>query len=348
MKKKTLTLIIWGLAVVIVLTAGTLGYKYKEYKKYLVLSRQAIDNKNYYEALKDLQAAANIYDKNSDIKLLQNIISTYEKANESYNKKDYNEAKKYIDEIPKEYEEYSIKEDIDNLKNNIDKVQKGIETVSKDIEKNKEILKTQEFKEGKKDLIKIDTTYATEDQKKEINNITVEGNKIREEQKKKEEAIKLQKEKELKEKEAKEKAEKAKAEAKKSSMDNNFATINAPSKNTHQSGQIHVVIPKFGIQFDLPENYRGKYRIEYFGNNGLGIYYNKASEAGLLVQIYEGDESQFVDGGTVNVGGRVFTVGGPMDFNIPEDDPNINEFISLSRYAPGVRMVSQTIRPYKG
>lgn len=348
MGKKNITLIIGGVAVVVILaTAGTMGFKYKEYKKYLVASRQAIDNKNYDEALKDLQAAANIYDKNADIKLLQNIISSYEKANESYNKKDYNEAKKYIDEIPKEYEEYPIKQDIDDLKNNIDKAQKGIESVSKDIEENKEILKTQEFKEGKKDLMKIDTTYATEDQKKEIDNITAEGNKIREEQKKKEQAIKIQKEKELKEKEAKEKAEKAKAEAKVNSMNNNFAGANASSKNTPQSGPIHVTVPKYGIQFDLPANYRGKYIIEYF-DNGLGIYYNKASSGGLLVQIYEGDESQFVDGGTINVGGRVFTVGGPMDFNIPEDDPNINEFISLSRYAPGVVMVSQTIRPYKG
>lgn len=345
MGKKNITLIIGGVAVVVILaTAGTMGFKYKEYKKYLVASRQAIDNKNYDEALKDLQAAANIYDKNSDIKLLQNIISSYEKANESYNKKDYNEAKKYIDEIPKEYEEYPIKQDIDDLKNNIDKAQKGIEIVSKDIEENKKILKTQEFKEGEKDLIKIDTTYATDEQKKEIDNITAEGNKIREEQKKKEEAIKIQKEKEAKEREAREKAEKEKA----NSINNNFAGANAPSKNTPQSGPIHVTIPKYGIQFDLPANYRGNYRIEYFGDEGLGIYYNKASEAGLLVQIYEGNKSQFVDGGTVNVGGRVFTVGGPMDFNIPEDDPNINGFISLSRGAPGVIMVSQTIRPYKG
>lgn len=346
MKKKTLTLIIGGLAVVIVLTAGILGYKYKEYKKYLVLSRQAIDNKNYYEALKDLQAAANIYDKNSDIKLLQNIISTYEKANESYNKKDYNEAKKYIDEIPKEYEEYSIKEDIDNLKDNIDKAQKGIETASKDIEENKKILKTQEFKEGKKDLIKIDTAYATDEQKKEIDNIISEGKKIREEQKKKEEDIKIQKEKEVKEKAAKEKAEKAKEEAKAKSIDS-FAATNIPSQGTTQGGSIHVVSPKLGIQFDLPASYRGKYRIEYV-NDGMTIYYNKAREGGLLVKIYKGDKSDFVDGGTVSVGGKVFTVGGPMDFNIPPDDPNINEFATLSSGEIGPIKVSETIRPYKG
>lgn len=344
MKKKTLTLIIGGLAVVIVLTAGTLGYKYKEYKNYLLLSRQAIDNKNYDEALKDLKAAANIYDKNSDIKLLQNIISTYEKANESYNKKDYNEAKKYIDEIPKEYEEYSIKQDIDDLKNNINKSQKGIETVSKDIEENKKILKTKEFKEGKKDLIKIDITYATDDEKKEIDSIISEGKKIREAEKKKEEAIKLQKEKEAKEKAAK---EKAKAEAKANYIDNNFAATNIPSQNTTQGGSVHVVSSKLGIQFDLPESYRGKYRIKYV-NDGILVYYNKAREGGLLVQIYKGDESDEVDGGTVDVGGKLFTVGGPMDFNLPPDDPNINEFASLSASAIGPRKVSETIRPYKG
>ncbi|MGG7076599.1 hypothetical protein [Clostridium sardiniense] len=347
MKKKTLTLIIGGLAVVIVLTAGTLGYKYKEYKKYLVLSRQAIDNKKYDEALKDLQSAANIYDKNSDIKLLQNIILTYEKANESYNRKDYNEAKKYIDEIPKEYEEYPIKQDIDDLKNNIDKAQECIETVSKDIEKNKEILKSEEFKEGKKDLIKIDTTYATEDQKKEIDNITVEGNKIREEQKKKEEAIKIQKEKELKEQEAKEKAEKAKADAKVNSMNNNFAVTNIHSQDATQGGPIHVVSSKLGIQFDLPAKYRGKYRVEYV-DDGMIIYYNKAREGGILVKIYKGDQRDCIDGGTVSVGGKVFTVGGPMDFNISEDDPNVNEFESLSRGAIGPSKVSETIRPYNG
>lgn len=120
MIKKNLFLLTSVITIIIALGLSFMGFKCKEYKRYVGTGIEAIGNKNYDLAAEDLKQASNIYNNNEEVTSLKEVVLNYNKAKKYYDNGDYKSAQEYLNKIPDSYNDYGIKDDIDDLKNNIE------------------------------------------------------------------------------------------------------------------------------------------------------------------------------------------------------------------------------------
>ncbi|WP_338630289.1 hypothetical protein [Clostridium baratii] len=119
MIRKNLFLLTSVITVIVALGLSFMGVKCKQYRHYLGAGIEAMENKNYAMAAKNLKKASNIYNKNKEVTSLKEAVLNYNKAKEQYDNEDYKSAQEYLNKIPDVYNNYDIKDDVDDLKNNI-------------------------------------------------------------------------------------------------------------------------------------------------------------------------------------------------------------------------------------
>lgn len=367
MQKKKIIGIVIAIVVILGVVGGIGGHKYiqnKEYATYLVNIKDALNNKDYSESLDYIQKAKAIKDTSS-LNDLNNIIVGYQKANEDFQKNDLKNASIELNKIPKDYVNYGIKSDINLLKSNIENKQNLIATIDKEINENKEILKSNDFKIGKKNLISINTGLATSEQKSEINSIISEGNAIRKnyneliKKKKEEEALKkVQAQKDLDT--SKESISLKSNDVVDKKVEPSYANNNVIKSSTNQTqntveykeatnskvtyGPNHIVSETLGIQFNIPYSWLSTYTIKE-NSNGLYIYMKnpKINEGqGLLAQILKGHVDG-VDGPVLNIGGHTYTVGSRTDIGMDPSNPDFKEYCNLTKGNYGINLICNSI-----
>lgn len=229
-----------------------------------------VNSGKYSEAKKELETILKEDSNNSKANLLNNIISNFENAKKLYEDKEYSKANEEISKISSEYSNYNIKNDIDNLKDNINKKLDEIKQIDNKLNELSKLINDGKLDEANKKLSELKDKYITEEQNKKINELKnkldkkieqkkVEEKKAKEEQKKREEEKKLE-------------IEKQKEENLKKNSSNRKTTKNKKVTNSTQNqGNIHYANKNFGIQMELPADWKGLYRVET-DNDGIYVY----------------------------------------------------------------------------
>lgn len=292
-----------------------------------------LNNEQYEEAKEQFSAILEKEPNNEEAITLNEIITKFINAKESYEKNDLEKSKEYLDGIPEKYSEYNIKDKIDDLKNTVGEKLEEIKKLNSSLDYITNLLKEDKLDEAKQEIEKLNETKMPEEKSKIFEGLKTDLN------------LKLVK-KENEDRLEKERAEAAAEEIKKKNQQKKI--VKNTKKVPKEQGDILYQNKNLGIQMKFPRSWEGLYRIEET-DTSISVFVKQQVQhfdgEGFLftVKKWESEKDEmFLDTLSHNkryivAKGIKYVIGGPTGVTECEEDPEWKNYrmMSSSKYGVG-------------
>lgn len=340
MRKKIIAI---GIGVAVLSGVSVIGYaknKESNISKELYAGIEALNTEDYNKSKKDMENVLKLDSNNEEAKNVIDIINCYETSKKYFDEGNLKSAEEEINKIPNEYSKYNIKVKVDKLKEDIKVKKDNINKINEQLNSISSLIDKKEFKKASEEIGKVEIKNGTKDQQQKLegykNTANEEIKKIElEEKKKAEEAKKKEEERRLAEKKAQE---------------NNLNKVTSSNNTTTNSnkGDIYYENKELGLSMTFPASWRGRYYIDNNGKDGMTVFMKlKQSDgpaSGALINIVNDEYYHIIDSVRTiqSKNGIKYYAGTRKDFPIDPNNPQLQEFLTMSREAYNV---INTIKP---